>query len=111
MFKKLYTSAIALASFTLAGNLETTEEDRKVACVEYPNEWLKFDLRPLEKDDGKYVQEGIEWNLCDHLPRAHYFASILVQESSGLHTQILTDDDFIPDKTKTIMEDDEVKGV
>ena len=55
MLKKLFAGAIALAGFShAAADTETTEQDRDLACVEYTSEWVKFDLRPLEKADGTY---------------------------------------------------------
>ena len=47
MLKKILTAAIGLAGFTQAE--DTTGDDRALACVEYTSEWIKFDLRPLEK--------------------------------------------------------------
>ena len=67
MFKKLFQGAIALASFSLAAESETTD-DRALACVEYTSEWVKFDLRPLEKTESTYFGQGVEWNFCKTLP-------------------------------------------
>ena len=57
-----------MIGFSHAADTEQTEQDRDLACVEYTSEWVKFDLRPLEKADGTYFKEGIEWNFCKTLP-------------------------------------------
>ena len=56
-----------MASFSHATETETTD-DRALACVEYTSEWVKFDLRPLEKTEGTYFGQGVEWNFCQTLP-------------------------------------------
>ena len=103
MLKKLLTAAIGLAGFTQAE--DTTGDDRALSCVEYTSEWIKFDLRPLEKPEGEtYFKEGIEWNFCKTLPSAEYFASINSMSDQGLHTVILTGDSPVASSKEAIKE-------
>ena len=109
MFKKLYAGAVALAGCTIAA--ETTEENKNLACVEYPTDWVKFDLRELEKEnDDVYFKNGLSFNFCSYLPQTSYFASIQIPPQ--LHTQILTSDDFVPSAKSAISGlDDKIEGI
>ena len=110
MFKKLYAGALALAGFTSATDA-LTDDQKAVACVEYPSEWNKFDLRPLTSSDS-YNSEGLEFNFCEYLSQTSYFASMLVRTSSGaLHTEVLTSSDPLPASTEEIETDGSVNGI
>ena len=71
---------------------------------------VRFDLKPMQKMDDEYFQDGVGFNFCQFLPEAQYFASYSAQDGSGL--QILTGDDPSPESRTLVMDGEhEIRGI
>ena len=57
----------------------------------------------MNKASGFYTQNGLSWNICQYLAGKEYFAS-----NNG---QDLTGPDYIPSKTDTVKDGDNIVGV
>ena len=57
----------------------------------------------MNKASGSYTQNGLSWNICQYLAGKEYFAS-----NNG---QDLTGPDYIPSKTDTVKDGDNIVGV
>ena len=50
-----------------ASDAVTATEEDKANCSYLVGE-NRYNLKPLEKQDGKYIYNGLEWNFCSYVP-------------------------------------------
>ena len=74
-----------------------TQSEHDQACQIYgDDDFTHFNLTTLAKPDAEsdYLKDGVEFKICDHLPRTSYFARLL---SLTVGVERLTGEEYEPD--------------
>ena len=119
MFNKIVRGALGLMTVVLAAPATTpttttaTSEDHKatvneqdLACQIFgDNDFTHFNLTTLAKPnvESDYIKDGLEFKICERLPRTNYFARSLSM-TKGVNR--LTSEEYEPDDASAIMDDD-----
>ena len=76
---------------------KTTESEHDLACQIFgDDDFTHFNLTTLAKpnQEADYIKDGVEFKICEHLPRTTYFARLL---SLTVGVERLTGEDYEPD--------------
>ena len=110
MLRKLFKGAFGLITAVVAAATDddpvVTANEKDLACQLYgDDDFTHFNLTSLEKEskDSFYRWNGVEWKICEPLPRTNIFARYLDLLRG---TESLTGQDYEPDDVQAIKDDD-----